>query len=74
MVVLIITNCVLFLRSFWIKWEPDNWKGKNEEEPDGEDCVRMGERSPITNCWLDKLCSTTQRRICESNITLCKTV
>uniref|UniRef100_A0A672Z8R6 Hepatic lectin-like n=1 Tax=Sphaeramia orbicularis TaxID=375764 RepID=A0A672Z8R6_9TELE len=44
--------------------EPDNWPG---EDPDGEDCVRMGELGPVTklNRWLDKSCKVAQRSICE---------
>uniref|UniRef100_A0A672Z8P8 Hepatic lectin-like n=1 Tax=Sphaeramia orbicularis TaxID=375764 RepID=A0A672Z8P8_9TELE len=44
--------------------EPDNWTG---EDPDGEDCVRMGELGPVTklNRWLDKTCKMAQRSICE---------
>ncbi|XP_067468340.1 C-type lectin domain family 4 member E-like [Thunnus thynnus] len=50
--------------SFWRKDEPDNWKGEN---PEGEDCVRMGEkgRPAELKCWSDKSCDVPQRRICE---------
>ncbi|XP_067468337.1 CD209 antigen-like protein C isoform X2 [Thunnus thynnus] len=50
--------------SFWQKREPDNWE---EENPEGEDCVRMGEKGgpEDLNCWFDKSCDVPQRRICE---------
>ncbi|XP_046875650.1 immune-related, lectin-like receptor 4 [Hypomesus transpacificus] len=61
-------------KSFWLKDEPDNWKGPDNKQHDGEDCVRMGELQPISKCWLDKFCSAIQRRICESNTsrTICQ--
>ncbi|XP_031151484.1 C-type lectin domain family 4 member E-like isoform X2 [Sander lucioperca] len=48
--------------------EPDNWTG---EDPDGEDCVRMGEkgRAPDLKCWFDKSCKEPQRCICEKEAT-----
>ncbi|XP_067468353.1 CD209 antigen-like protein E [Thunnus thynnus] len=50
--------------SFWSKDEPDNWGGEN---PEGEDCVRMGEKGETEdlNCWFDKSCDVLQRSICE---------
>ncbi|XP_044191215.1 asialoglycoprotein receptor 1-like isoform X3 [Thunnus albacares] len=50
--------------SFWRKGEPDNWEGEN---PEGEHCVRMGEkgRPAELNCWSDKSCDVPQRSICE---------
>ncbi|XP_068189278.1 C-type lectin domain family 4 member E-like isoform X2 [Antennarius striatus] len=44
--------------------EPDNWMG---QDPDGEDCVRMGERgnSVSTKIWFDQSCKSKQRYICE---------
>uniref|UniRef100_A0A8P4GCM6 C-type lectin domain-containing protein n=1 Tax=Dicentrarchus labrax TaxID=13489 RepID=A0A8P4GCM6_DICLA len=50
--------------TFWIHGEPDNWTWYN---PDGEDCVRMGEKAgaPDLKCWFDLSCKYTQRRICE---------
>ncbi|XP_067111856.1 immune-related, lectin-like receptor 4 isoform X4 [Osmerus mordax] len=53
-------------KSFWRGNEPDNWKGTKNDMLEGEDCVRMGEVTPIKNCWTDTFCSTPQRRICES--------
>ncbi|XP_006810344.1 CD209 antigen-like protein E, partial [Neolamprologus brichardi] len=52
---------------FWSKGEPDNWKGTNGEHPDGEDCVRMGERGGADDlkCWFDAFCSKPHRSICE---------
>ncbi|XP_042151629.1 C-type lectin domain family 4 member E-like isoform X5 [Oncorhynchus tshawytscha] len=52
--------------SFWLgDQEPDDWKGEN---PDGEDCARMGEPNGTIDgkSWLDVICNTTQRRICET--------
>ncbi|KAG8004889.1 C-type lectin domain family 4 member A [Nibea albiflora] len=49
--------------TFWSSREPDDWKGQN---PDGEDCVRMGERGgsdPKT--WFDKSCKAFHKSICE---------
>ncbi|XP_070968456.1 C-type lectin domain family 4 member F-like isoform X3 [Oncorhynchus clarkii lewisi] len=51
---------------FWLgDREPDDWKGEN---PDGEDCVRMGEPGGTKDVksWLDVNCNKTQRRICET--------
>ncbi|XP_062343045.1 immune-related, lectin-like receptor 4 isoform X2 [Osmerus eperlanus] len=53
-------------KSFWLGKEPDNWNGTNNDQLEGEDCVRMGELTPIKNCWTDIFCSKPQRRICES--------
>ncbi|XP_039462100.1 CD209 antigen-like protein E isoform X2 [Oreochromis aureus] len=49
---------------FWSKGEPDNWKS---EHPDGEDCVRMGEKGGAKDlkCWFDAVCSKPHRSICE---------
>ncbi|MEQ2228451.1 hypothetical protein ILYODFUR_008910 [Ilyodon furcidens] len=51
---------------FWSKQEPDNW---TEENPAGEDCVRMGmeEGGGPMNNWYDKNCGAAQKRICEKN-------
>ncbi|XP_020361211.2 C-type lectin domain family 17, member A isoform X5 [Oncorhynchus kisutch] len=52
--------------SFWLGGrEPDDWK---EENPDGEDCARMGEPNGTNDgkSWLDVNCNKTQRRICET--------
>nr|XP_046274095.1 immune-related, lectin-like receptor 4 isoform X3 [Scatophagus argus] len=50
--------------TFWYNTEPDNW---TDEDPDGEDCVRMGERGQpgFLMCWLDKSCKVPHRHICE---------
>ncbi|XP_038581184.1 C-type lectin domain family 4 member E-like [Micropterus salmoides] len=50
--------------SFWSSIEPDNW---TEEDPDGEDCARMGEKSGAHDlkCWFDKSCKKPHRSICE---------
>ncbi|XP_047460289.1 hepatic lectin-like [Mugil cephalus] len=50
--------------SFWSSREPDNWR---KEDPDGEDCVRMGERGQgyDLECWFDKSCKLHHRSICE---------
>ncbi|XP_020361216.2 asialoglycoprotein receptor 1 isoform X2 [Oncorhynchus kisutch] len=52
--------------SFWLgDQEPDDWK---EENPDGEDCARMGVQGGTKDgkSWLDVNCNKTQRRICET--------
>ncbi|XP_027891302.1 C-type lectin domain family 4 member A-like [Xiphophorus couchianus] len=50
--------------SFWSQKEPDDWKNEN---PAGEDCVRMGERggSHDLTCWFDKACNVSHKSICE---------
>uniref|UniRef100_A0A3Q2P8H8 C-type lectin domain-containing protein n=1 Tax=Fundulus heteroclitus TaxID=8078 RepID=A0A3Q2P8H8_FUNHE len=52
---------------FWCNNEPDNWKGINNQNPAGEDCVRMGERGGASDlkCWLDKSCDDPHKSICE---------
>uniref|UniRef100_A0A665WWE7 C-type lectin domain-containing protein n=1 Tax=Echeneis naucrates TaxID=173247 RepID=A0A665WWE7_ECHNA len=42
--------------------EPNNWKGK---DPDGENCVAMGETGKIIESWNDDSCKTEYKRICE---------
>ncbi|XP_047460838.1 CD209 antigen-like protein E isoform X2 [Mugil cephalus] len=51
---------------FWAKNEPDNWEGK---DPEGEDCVRMGERggAPDLKCWFDQSCEVHDKSICEKS-------
>ncbi|XP_039876056.1 CD209 antigen-like protein E isoform X5 [Simochromis diagramma] len=53
--------------TFWSKGEPDNWTGHNGEHPDGDDCVRMGEKGGADDlkCWFDAFCSKPHRSICE---------
>ncbi|XP_071355697.1 immune-related, lectin-like receptor 4 [Trachinotus anak] len=50
--------------SYWSNKEPDNWTGEN---PDGEDCVRMGLKAGAHDlkCWFDKSCEVHHRSICE---------
>ncbi|XP_051247510.1 C-type lectin domain family 4 member C-like isoform X7 [Dicentrarchus labrax] len=50
--------------TFWSGKEPDNW---TERDPDGEDCVRMGEkaRAHDLKCWFDQSCKVPHRSICE---------
>eukprot|EP00064_Thunnus_orientalis_P014364 superscaffoldBa00002477_g14408 len=50
--------------SFWAEREPDNWDGEN---PEGEDCVRMGEKAEAENLkqWFDKSCDKPHKSICE---------
>uniref|UniRef100_A0A8P4G5L2 C-type lectin domain-containing protein n=1 Tax=Dicentrarchus labrax TaxID=13489 RepID=A0A8P4G5L2_DICLA len=58
-------SCSLTLSlTFWNGSEPDNW---TERDPDGEDCVRMGEKpgAPDLNCWFDEPCKVPHRSICE---------
>ena len=61
--------CSLFLSlKFWSNNEPDDWKGHNNENMNGEDCVRMGEKSGYgLNWWFDKSCTAPQKRICEKS-------
>ncbi|XP_060948486.1 hepatic lectin-like [Limanda limanda] len=49
---------------FWREGEPDNWAW---DTPDGQDCVRMGEKDGATNLksWDDKYCKWPQKYICE---------
>ncbi|XP_005459154.2 C-type lectin domain family 4 member E [Oreochromis niloticus] len=52
---------------FWSGNEPDNWKGRNGEHPEGEDCARMGEQGGADDlkCWFDAFCSDPYKSICE---------
>ncbi|KAF3707143.1 C-type lectin domain family 4 member F C-type lectin superfamily member 13 [Channa argus] len=52
---------------FWSGKEPDNWKGTNEVNPDGQDCVRMGEKGGAVDlkCWFDQSCNNPHKSICE---------
>ncbi|XP_065327743.1 C-type lectin domain family 4 member E-like [Pelmatolapia mariae] len=52
---------------FWSGNEPDNWTGKKDEHPEGEDCVRIGEKGGANElkCWFDAFCSEPHRSICE---------
>uniref|UniRef100_A0A3Q2VJS6 C-type lectin domain-containing protein n=1 Tax=Haplochromis burtoni TaxID=8153 RepID=A0A3Q2VJS6_HAPBU len=53
--------------TFWRMKEPDNWNGTHGEHPDGEDCVRMGEKSEADSLewWFDAFCSKPHRSICK---------
>nr|XP_043908317.1 immune-related, lectin-like receptor 4 isoform X1 [Solea senegalensis] len=53
--------------TYWLGANPDNWK---QEDPEGEDCVRMGEKdgAPDLKCWLDKSCKNPQKSICEKQM------
>uniref|UniRef100_A0A665WWE2 C-type lectin domain-containing protein n=1 Tax=Echeneis naucrates TaxID=173247 RepID=A0A665WWE2_ECHNA len=46
--------------TFWRSGEPDNWK---EKDPDGEDCVAMGETGKIIESWTDGSCKTEYKSI-----------
>uniref|UniRef100_A0AAZ1WZH7 C-type lectin domain-containing protein n=1 Tax=Oreochromis aureus TaxID=47969 RepID=A0AAZ1WZH7_OREAU len=52
---------------FWKGTEPDNWKGTKGKHPDGEDCVRMGEKGGAKDLqwWFDAFCSNPHKSICE---------
>ncbi|KAI3358830.1 hypothetical protein L3Q82_015226 [Scortum barcoo] len=52
--------------TFWHKDEPDNW---TKEDPDGEDCAMMGEKSRAADlkCWFESTCKRRHRRICEKS-------
>ncbi|XP_065326506.1 natural killer cells antigen CD94-like [Pelmatolapia mariae] len=43
--------------TFWFFHEPDDWTG---EDPDGEDCAKMGQ-----TYWFDFSCKANHRSICE---------
>ncbi|XP_060948465.1 hepatic lectin-like [Limanda limanda] len=45
---------------FWRHYEPNNRKGEN---PDGENCVIMGEEYLMS--WIDKSCKSPHKCICE---------
>ncbi|XP_067338371.1 hepatic lectin-like [Channa argus] len=53
--------------TFWNLQEPDNWNGTNGENPDGEDCVRMGEKGGADDlkCWFDQSCNNPHKLLCE---------
>ncbi|XP_060949037.1 C-type lectin domain family 4 member E-like [Limanda limanda] len=50
--------------TFWLGKDPDNWTNEN---PDGEDCARMGEKDGDKDLktWVDKSCESLQKYICE---------
>ncbi|XP_060947973.1 hepatic lectin-like [Limanda limanda] len=50
--------------TFWREGEPNNQKWSN---PDGQDCVRMGEKEGATDMksWDDQFCEWAQKSICE---------
>ncbi|XP_067282663.1 immune-related, lectin-like receptor 4 [Pseudorasbora parva] len=50
---------------YWIKSEPDNWKGPKGNDYKGEDCVIITPELN-TQSWSDGFCSTLYRRICET--------
>ncbi|KAI4817649.1 hypothetical protein KUCAC02_011032 [Chaenocephalus aceratus] len=49
---------------FWSEGEPNNAEGRN---PDGEDCVKMGETGGETDLkiWIDQSCEDPYKSICE---------
>uniref|UniRef100_A0A8C9SIJ1 C-type lectin domain-containing protein n=1 Tax=Scleropages formosus TaxID=113540 RepID=A0A8C9SIJ1_SCLFO len=54
--------------TFWLTTErykePDNWTEENEN---GEDCARMGERSTVNiRIWYDASCEKPLKRVCEA--------
>uniref|UniRef100_A0A3Q2QGX6 C-type lectin domain-containing protein n=1 Tax=Fundulus heteroclitus TaxID=8078 RepID=A0A3Q2QGX6_FUNHE len=51
---------------FWSINEPDDWK---DENPAGEDCVRMGENGGAKDlkCWFDRSCDDPHKSICEKS-------
>ncbi|XP_039461949.1 hepatic lectin-like isoform X2 [Oreochromis aureus] len=55
---------------FWKGTEPDNWKGTNGKHPDGEDCVKMGEKGEADTLkwWFDAFCSNPHKSICEKAV------
>ncbi|XP_062384677.1 C-type lectin domain family 6 member A-like isoform X2 [Sardina pilchardus] len=59
---------------FWLNNNgPDDWKGNNHEYPDGEDCVRMGEKNfngDSAAGWVDTACEIEFKFICEAKVCL----
>ncbi|XP_053302292.1 CD209 antigen-like protein C [Pleuronectes platessa] len=50
--------------TFWREGEPNNWTGDN---PDGQDCGRMGEKNGAKDLktWMDRSCRVSKKSICE---------
>ncbi|XP_076157588.1 galactose-specific lectin nattectin-like isoform X2 [Alosa pseudoharengus] len=69
-----VDNTPLTNKGFWLENEPDNWKGVNNQYPDGEDCVRMGVKNFIANSaaagWVDTACERKYKFICETEACL----
>ncbi|XP_076157586.1 uncharacterized protein LOC143140521 isoform X2 [Alosa pseudoharengus] len=68
-----VDNTPLTNKGFWLNNDPDNWTGVNNEYPDGEDCVRMGEKNFIANSaagWVDTACERKFNFICETEACL----
>ncbi|KAL2080387.1 hypothetical protein ACEWY4_024180 [Coilia grayii] len=65
-----VDNTPLSGPTFWINSEPDDWQGQKEDQyPDGEDCVRIGEKrfdSAKPNGWVDTSCHRMMKFICET--------
>ncbi|XP_036372205.1 C-type lectin domain family 4 member E-like [Megalops cyprinoides] len=53
-------------KKFWVRGEPDDWKGRHGELKFGEDCARTGIYGCAVSCWGDSNCSAQRRRICEA--------
>uniref|UniRef100_A0A3B1K3T0 C-type lectin domain-containing protein n=1 Tax=Astyanax mexicanus TaxID=7994 RepID=A0A3B1K3T0_ASTMX len=55
---------------YWKGIEPDNWKGKNNEYTEGEDCSNMEISSSRFSLW-DGLCDVQiaiHKRVCEAKV------
>ncbi|XP_060948479.1 C-type lectin domain family 4 member E-like [Limanda limanda] len=55
---------------FWREGQPDNRASQTsygQSNPDGEDCVRMGEKDGAKDLktWFDRSCKSPQKSICE---------
>ncbi|KAL2080386.1 hypothetical protein ACEWY4_024179 [Coilia grayii] len=65
-----VDNTPLSGPTFWSYNEPDNWKVTEENPyPDGEDCVRIGEKgfdSAKPKGWVDTSCHRMMKFICET--------
>ncbi|XP_062384742.1 C-type lectin domain family 6 member A-like [Sardina pilchardus] len=60
-------------QKFWQRNEPDDWKGIDNEYPDGEDCARMGARTfkgKSAAGWVDTACERKFTFICETEACL----
>ncbi|XP_062385829.1 galactose-specific lectin nattectin-like [Sardina pilchardus] len=58
-------------KTFWNYGQPDDWKGRKNKYPDGEDCVRMGEKNFKGNSaagWCDAACEREFKFICEAKV------
>ncbi|XP_067268328.1 immune-related, lectin-like receptor 4 [Chanodichthys erythropterus] len=53
-------------KSYWMKNEPDDWKGPNGKNYNGEDCVIIRPEYSQYLSWSDAFCTNSFYRICET--------